>query len=49
MCQQQMQKLKISKMDFKKDFLTIPSGVTNIDSEAVSGQATRDSSSDMAM
>ncbi|KAF3400768.1 putative SWI/SNF-related matrix-associated actin-dependent regulator of chromatin [Talaromyces pinophilus] len=49
MCEQQMQKLKISKMDFKKDFLTIPSSASNVDSESVSGQATPDSSSDIAM
>lgn len=46
MCNQQMQKLKISKMDFKKDFLTIPSSVTNVDSELSSGQATAGASSD---
>uniref|UniRef100_A0A093VGA7 Putative SWI/SNF-related matrix-associated actin-dependent regulator of chromatin subfamily A member 3-like 1 n=1 Tax=Talaromyces marneffei PM1 TaxID=1077442 RepID=A0A093VGA7_TALMA len=48
MCEQQTQKLKISKMDFRKDFLTIPSSVSNADSETVSGQATPESSSDMA-
>ncbi|KUL90889.1 hypothetical protein ZTR_00700 [Talaromyces verruculosus] len=49
MCEQQMQKLKISKMDFRKGFLAIPFSASNVDSESVSGQATPDSSSDIAM
>lgn len=44
-----MQKLKISKMDFRKDFLTVPASLSDVDSETVSGQATPDSSSDVAM
>jgi hypothetical protein len=49
MCEQQMQKLKISKMDFKQDFLTIPSGDSHVERETISGQATPESSFDMTM